>query len=315
MISRICFALALTAPLVACTEASSVDELDIDDATEGDDSKADISTGTYTYYFVQPDYRRCASPYCGGVFYRLANATKTTCVDGTKAERCYAASADWSKLGLGAVGQQKVFDALNTLGGEVLTRSTIARRDWGKGLGRFAHLNPREAWIAQGPGPGSGVVAKVEPTGVRCFTTPCPFFRERKLNSSLRADLGDLDWTAAQVSDELVSTALDRMHFEGLIIAGSRFPVTGPGGTMPGRTVSQFWLRANDEAPDAPASECRATGCSGQICADEDMFSTCEYRPEYACYQSATCERQTDGQCGWTPTPALQACLANPPQP
>jgi hypothetical protein len=54
---------------------------------------------------------------------------------------------------------------------------------------------------------------------------------------------------------------------------------------------------------------CVKTGCSGQICAAEDMFSTCEWRPEYACYDTATCERQPGGECGWTETPALTSCL------
>lgn len=59
---------------------------------------------------------------------------------------------------------------------------------------------------------------------------------------------------------------------------------------------------------------CRATGCSGQICAEVDMVSTCEFRPEYSCYKRgfASCERQMDGRCGWTANAELQACLANP---
>lgn len=56
---------------------------------------------------------------------------------------------------------------------------------------------------------------------------------------------------------------------------------------------------------------CVVTGCSGQICADQQLMSTCEYRPEYACYQQATCARQANGQCGWTQTDTLRACLEN----
>lgn len=65
--------------------------------------------------------------------------------------------------------------------------------------------------------------------------------------------------------------------------------------------------------PDAQPGPCIRTGCSGQICSDRDVVTTCEYRPEYACYRNARCERQADGRCGWTMTPALRACLANPP--
>ncbi|HTK05397.1 MAG TPA: Gmad2 immunoglobulin-like domain-containing protein [Candidatus Eisenbacteria bacterium] len=62
------------------------------------------------------------------------------------------------------------------------------------------------------------------------------------------------------------------------------------------------------------AASCRRTGCSGELCSDKDVASTCVFKPEYACYRDAVCERQATGACGWTPSPALQRCLANPPQ-
>jgi eight-cysteine-cluster-containing protein len=63
------------------------------------------------------------------------------------------------------------------------------------------------------------------------------------------------------------------------------------------------------------ANNCVKTGCSGTVCAAEghEVVTTCEFKPEYACYQTATCAKQADGQCGWTQTPDLTACLANPP--
>ncbi|MCK5059675.1 MAG: hypothetical protein KAR00_00830 [Candidatus Pacebacteria bacterium] len=56
-------------------------------------------------------------------------------------------------------------------------------------------------------------------------------------------------------------------------------------------------------------AECLITGCSGQICAEEEMVTTCEYRPEYGCFQESVCEIQANGKCGWTETSKLQACL------
>lgn len=61
---------------------------------------------------------------------------------------------------------------------------------------------------------------------------------------------------------------------------------------------------------------CKIGGCSAQLCGEADkgdLVSTCEFRAEYACYKSATCERQSNGECGWTQTASLTACLANPP--
>jgi hypothetical protein len=60
------------------------------------------------------------------------------------------------------------------------------------------------------------------------------------------------------------------------------------------------------------AGTCRKTGCSGELCSDTDVASTCLYREEYACFASATCVRQPSGSCGFTPTPELTACLAGP---
>jgi hypothetical protein len=54
---------------------------------------------------------------------------------------------------------------------------------------------------------------------------------------------------------------------------------------------------------------CVVSGCSGQICAESDMISTCEWREEYACYKTAICERGTDGTCGWRKTTELESCL------
>lgn len=59
-----------------------------------------------------------------------------------------------------------------------------------------------------------------------------------------------------------------------------------------------------------PQPTCLTGGCSSQLCTDQPgAISTCEYREEYACYKTATCERQSNGQCGWTQTVELTSCL------
>ena len=68
----------------------------------------------------------------------------------------------------------------------------------------------------------------------------------------------------------------------------------------------------NSSGISANGKICRKTGCSGQICSDQDVVSTCEWRNEYACYQDATCEVQADGECGWTEDDALRSCLGQP---
>jgi hypothetical protein len=63
--------------------------------------------------------------------------------------------------------------------------------------------------------------------------------------------------------------------------------------------------------PPKATTGCVVGGCSSQLCvpAGEDVVSTCEWTEKYNCYQTATCEKQADGQCGWTETPALRQCL------
>ena len=56
---------------------------------------------------------------------------------------------------------------------------------------------------------------------------------------------------------------------------------------------------------------CYIGGCSSELCSDAPgAVSPCIYRSEYACYKTATCERQTSGNnCGWTQTTSLLTCL------
>jgi len=60
------------------------------------------------------------------------------------------------------------------------------------------------------------------------------------------------------------------------------------------------------------STKCMVSGCNGEVCTEVNnpVNTTCMYKPEYACYKSATCEYQPNLQrCGWTMTPELKACL------
>jgi len=89
------------------------------------------------------------------------------------------------------------------------------------------------------------------------------------------------------------------------------FSFDAPNGCIIGFLKERNWVASPSFVPTpVPVAQCRATGCSGQVCADQDVITTCEFRPEFACYRNARCERQAGGQCGWTMTPELQACLS-----
>jgi hypothetical protein len=57
---------------------------------------------------------------------------------------------------------------------------------------------------------------------------------------------------------------------------------------------------------------CMIGGCSNQFCLNDDvpdMATTCEWTEAYACYQTATCEKQSSGKCGWVESKELNQCL------
>jgi hypothetical protein len=54
---------------------------------------------------------------------------------------------------------------------------------------------------------------------------------------------------------------------------------------------------------------CMKTGCSGTVCSDKDVITTCQVSPTDACYVGASCGQQADGSCGFSLTPAQEACI------
>jgi len=104
--------------------------------------------------------------------------------------------------------------------------------------------------------------------------------------------------------------------FEDCVAAGNAVMESYPAQcrTSDGRLFVQ---QVPPQQPDGTAvQKCITAGCSKELCVEEsagDQVSICIYKAEYACYKNATCERQQNGQCGWTQTEALQSCLKNPP--
>ncbi len=78
-------------------------------------------------------------------------------------------------------------------------------------------------------------------------------------------------------------------------------------------TVSQSSSSVSSAKTAAFVAEgCKVGGCSAQFCvdeSDEDVISTCEWTAAYACFQTGRCERQDNGECGWSRTDELVACL------
>jgi hypothetical protein len=145
----------------------------------------------------------------------------------------------------------------------------------------------------------------------------------------LRAELAELEARIAQLESQMGFLLLRDGDAGGLADCAdpcAEDPSSRCECTL-GRRTRDLDLRAFDGEGDGttecgnpeppPSGECVVTGCSRHVCADEPVITTCEWFDRYACYRTASCERQADGRCGWTPTEELSACLAaaGPPPP
>jgi hypothetical protein len=284
-------------PLLASACATSDKPTDeLAGETEADaalDGKADggAPDGVYTYFEVW-------SLSWGGFGVHRLNRSTTDCADGSDAWGCWAPELDFSESGLPDALQATLLDAADrdaySYGAIALVRGRMASD-------RFIVT---EGWVAEGDGISEGVFVKAKDSGVRCITTPCPSVLEKALNTSRSVNIAALDWSAGGFDDEQIGAfANDMLEPSGVILAGERYTFEEHDSDGKGRTATAVYRRLVEP-------ECHVGGCAGQVCSDQEgVLTTCEWKDEYACYQGATCERQTDGTCGWTDTPELDACL------
>ncbi|MBM4397155.1 MAG: hypothetical protein FJ087_15885, partial [Deltaproteobacteria bacterium] len=61
---------------------------------------------------------------------------------------------------------------------------------------------------------------------------------------------------------------------------------------------------------DGPQDLCVASGCSGEVCATEPVFTPCIWKEEFECLKLTKCGSLADGSCGFDPNPEYLACLA-----
>jgi hypothetical protein len=249
----------------------------------------DSLASTSNFYSFRRDLRRCASPRCGGYFVKLVNESRTRCADHRYQSECYVASIDWN-------GQAEPDSDRGLLRGSI-------RPD-----GRFGAFRATEVWQAASANQPTGMFFRVRDRGIRCIAAPCATHHEARLNSTVSRNIAGVDLAGAGAPDNMLSDATAAMTTtDGILVSGDHSPVTGPAGRSQMLKASQFFLRAGKTS--AAQKPCMKTGCSGQVCSDQEVITTCEFKTEYECYRKAACERQANGDCGFTPTPELTACL------
>ena len=250
--------------LISCVDSSSgVDdelagETAQDDAVDG---KADSAVdGASTYFEISSDLRRCVSPLCGGFFLDRLNRATTVCHDGKAAAACYTPELDMSESGLSDAARDKLVEAAN-----LSTRPgvrAIVRGRFGKtnsttipSLGRFVVT---EVWVSQSDTVSSGVFVRAKDNGVRCIAAPCPTTTEKALNTSRQANIAEIDFADANLSDSVLEqVGNDLFTPSGAIFAGDRFKFTFSGRKGIGRTATAVYRRLleTNNTPSTPATE------------------------------------------------------------
>lgn len=297
LIAILNFAIAFGPSTFGFSHESDADQL-FTHTSNADSPAAEGLADDGEYYLVRQDVRRCISPLCGGYFVKRVNQSRTRCANRRWMKECYVAEIDWN-------GQPDVEPRKALLRGEIVARRFPR-------FGNLGALRVTESW--QGPSDKAAADAhyRVRDRGVRCITHPCLSHQAAKLNSRLVENIAGVDLAAAGADGEMISEAAAAMtETEGVMVAGYRASVTGPGGRAQTLKATKFYLRAGTQVggPPSEPKRCFKTGCSSQVCADHDVVTTCEFRPEYACYQKAMCERQASGECGFTETRELLSCL------
>lgn len=100
-----------------------------------------------------------------------------------------------------------------------------------------------------------------------------------------------------------------RPYFDALIGAYA-MPQPEPAvSSLLSRGQMAFMIHSLEDGASPQQKKCEPRGCSGTVCADEDVITTCELKESDACYAQSVCERQQNGECGWTATPEYVSCI------
>jgi hypothetical protein len=239
-----------------------------------------------TYYAMRPDLRLCPSPMCGGVWVRALNRSWTRCADGTYAEECYAASDDWSALGLSPEETQRVRGRV--LSGHGIVQGSlegslpspagesaeIAQRLWGK-------LRVTEAWLAATEREPAGIFYRVHELPIDCMPGPsCLPIEERKLNFREVYRVLRVNFQLTGATRRQIQQAMEEMARGNLIVAGKNRPVFFPTTTAVDPATSrpveelvatQFYFRV--PKPEVTCTELRCE--AGTYCYDGDGQARC----------------------------------------
>lgn len=234
--------------LLACSSPAPRDELAGETSADDTvDAKSDSpASSAYTYFEIRSDLRKCVSPVCGGFFLSRLNRSSTRCHDGAYQDACYTPALDWTATGLADTEQQKLFAAASldatSDGVRAIVRGWFDSQTY-DGYGDLGRFVVSEAWIAESDAVSDGVFVKIRDNGTRCITAPCPSLTERALDTIRYANISELDWSDAGLTDREISGFETDLATTEILVAGWRYYAEVNGHATKGRSVTAAYHR------------------------------------------------------------------------
>ncbi|MDZ8139686.1 MAG: hypothetical protein RM049_31090 [Nostoc sp. DedQUE04] len=193
------------------------------------------------YYTVRRDFRRCASPICGGYFIKLVNLKATPCLDGVFRSECYVSAIDWNSL---KVPPYELIKIQNDDGSRVILRGNILPVTF-PGFGEFGNLRVKEAFYAATNAPAKGTFVALKDNGIRCITTPCFSTDNLVLNKPKTSPVSSIDLSQTGAAQKQLDAATNEIFDQGLIAVGKTEVVENADPTKRDTkfVATQFYLR------------------------------------------------------------------------
>lgn len=188
------------------------------------------------YFSFRPDWRKCLSPLCGGIFVKAVNQKLTRCADGHLQAECYVA---------GIKSNLPDFDlsAVRLLQGVIKSK---VYKDFGN-LGVFVVNAGFQAATTAAEGK---TFVGLENNGIVCITTPCFSADQYLLNSKKIRTISDIDLTPVKASDTLLNQAYDLLANQGVLLAsGVNQQTEGMTGKGLAFVATQFYVPVFPKAP------------------------------------------------------------------
>ena len=173
--------------------------------------KASVPHYPKGYFTMRQDYRKCASPLCGGVFVKLANRQLTRCSDGVYRSECYVAKAVWGNM----APRWDNLEALLVYGGIIGKRYP----NFGQ-LGEFVVDSVYQGDAKQKV--KNMLFVGLKNNGIQCITTPCFSIKESVLNGTATIPASGIRWEQANMPEDKLAIVNNLFANNALLLAAGK---------------------------------------------------------------------------------------------